>query len=144
MQLTCKRLIESKCFSLDEMLDRLEFWADRYGFWRSTDDGKDIVYRRGSHWHALYTFDIRKVPTEVRIHNTHDEVGTCVCTISCGSWLQFSTPGDERRLSQEMDLLEACLKGAFTAPNAEEGSFPSADRDVNRGSQNIQERKTDR
>jgi hypothetical protein len=27
--------------------------------------------------------------------------------------MQVSTPGDEARLSEQVDLLEACLKGAF-------------------------------
>ncbi len=114
MRLTSKKLVKTGCDSRQELLEHLEFWSGRYGFERAEDNEEDFVYRRGSHWHALYTFDIRKVPTKVSVRVLHDGPGACVCTMSCGSWFQFSTPGDVKRLSDEMDLLEACLKGAFS------------------------------
>ena len=139
MRLTAKRLVESGLLSRVEVREQLEVWAERYGFQRAPDEADDFVYRRGSHWHAMYTFDIRKVPTEVRVRVIHDELGTCICSMSCGSWFQYSTPGDERRLSAELDLLEACLKGAFRerAMSADPDNTPNRDR--NRGSQDIQE-----
>src|SRR5207253_10507175 len=62
-------------------------------------------------------------------------LGTCLCTMSCGSWLQFSTPNDDKRLSQEMDLLEACLKGTFTDRTLPTEKDIAQNRDGNTGSQ---------
>jgi hypothetical protein len=97
------------------VLDRLIFWADRYGFTRSADVGDAFVFTRGSEWHALYTFDIRKVPTTVEVVMVPGEAGSCLCTMTCASWFQVAAPRDEWRLSEQMDLLEACLKGALAA-----------------------------
>lgn len=138
MRITVKRLVETGCRSEEELADRLGFWAARYGFRRAPDGIGCFVYERGSHWHAIYTFDIRKVPTEVRVTLLDDGAGICRCTISCGSWLQISTPGDEDRLSQEMDLLEACIGGALADPYSV-GVEKGFSRRRNRGSQDIQE-----
>ncbi len=138
MHVTTKRLVESGTHSKAEILARLDLWADRYGFARSADDAEDFIYVRGSHWHALYTFDIRKVPTQVRIRMLNDDLGTCVCTMTCGSWLQISTYGDEKRLSDELDLLAACLQGAFSPAARPAETRIAPERDRHTGSQDIQ------
>ena len=48
-----------------------------------------------------------------------DGTGLCVCTMACGTWLQVSTPGDEPRFSEQMDLLEACLKFIDDTPKGD-------------------------
>ena|ERR1041385_8976809 len=115
MNLFAKRIVESGCNSRLEAAQRLGFWADRYGFTRDADDGDDFVFKRGSQWSAVYTFDIRKVPTETRITWIASTPGLCVCTMNVASWLQTPTPSDETLLSEQMDLLEACLKAALGA-----------------------------
>lgn len=139
MHLTLKRLVGSGCRSRAGLIERLAFWADRYGFRPAAAAGSDFVYTRGSHWQALYTFDLRKVPTEVRVRFVDDEAGDCLCTMTCGTWLQFSAPGDEQRLAEQMDLLEACLKGALAEQGsaAEPGAKPGPGR--NQVSPGIQE-----
>jgi len=139
MHLISKRVVESGCATRGEVLERLDYWARRYGFQRTEDREDDFTYCRGSHWHAFYTFDIRKVPTEVRVRFISDGLGTCVCNLSCGSWFQFSTPGDPKRVSDEMDLLEACLKGAFSDTKANPEIGEERRRERNRGSHDIQE-----
>jgi hypothetical protein len=122
MRLKETRTIDSGCASPEQIKERLNRWAARYKFTNDSpeagdfdDAGKgDLLYRRGSHWQAFYTFDIRKVPTVVRVvfHPSHP--GQVTCSMECGSWLQFSTAADTTRVSEQMDLLEACLKGALS------------------------------
>jgi hypothetical protein len=122
MRLTEKRTVDSGCASPEQIKDRLNRWAARYGFTSDSpeegdfdDSGQgDLLFRRGSHWQAFYTFDIRKVPTIVRIVFHPSQTGQVTCSMECGSWLQFSSPADAKRLSEQMDLLEACLKGALS------------------------------
>jgi hypothetical protein len=114
MRITIKRLVESGCRSREDLSARLAFWASRYGFLRIEDDENTFIFSRGSHWQALYTFDIRKVPTTVTVEMRSDKDGLCQCGMTCGSWLQISAPRDQQRLSEQMDLLEACLKGAIS------------------------------
>jgi hypothetical protein len=114
MRLKEERTIHSGCASRDQVKDRLDRWAARYGFTSDHSGIDDLTFQRGSHWKALYTFDIRKIPTVVRIEFSLSEVGQVTCRIQCGSWLQFSTLGDQKRLSEQLDLLEACLKGVLS------------------------------
>jgi hypothetical protein len=114
VNLFAERLVVSGCATEPELFRRLEFWARRYGFELIANVAEgDFVFKRGSHWQAVYTFDIRKVPTQVEIRLIDEEHGICRCTMSCGSALQMTAPNDDRRLSEQMDLLEACLKEAI-------------------------------
>jgi hypothetical protein len=113
MRLKEERTIHTGCSSRNEVEDRLLGWAERYGFAMENSVVGDFVFRRGSHWRALYTFDLRKIPTVVAIDFDSANGEEVTCRMQCGSWLQFSTPGDPKRLAEQMDLLEACLKGAL-------------------------------
>ena len=125
MKLVARRLVESGCLPRAEVLERLDFWANRYRFARSADVNDAFVFTRGSEWHALYTFDIRKVPTRVEVVLIPRELGLCICTMTCESWFQVTAPGDEWRLSEQVDLLEACLKGALAAQSNDDEPIPS-------------------
>jgi len=114
MRLREERTVHSGCATRDQVADRLNFWAARYGFTRNASGGDELVFRRGSHWSAFYTFDLRKVPTEVKVEISPSDVGLLTCRARCGSWFQASTRRDQKRLSELMDLLEACLKGALS------------------------------
>jgi hypothetical protein len=142
MRITFNRLVETGCRTRAELLVRLEFWANRYGFLRTADQRDGFEYARGSQWQALYTFDVRKVPTEVHVRAVDDEYNTCFCTMTTGSWLQISAPNDQKRVSEQMDLLEACLKGLLTAKATAPDTEPDQGR--NRGSHDIQESKGQR
>ena len=60
--------------------------------------------RRGSLWHALYTFDIRKLPTTTTITWTP---GKMAIRLHCHSSLTFvtSTEGDSKRFECELAAL---------------------------------------
>ena len=139
MRVTINRLIESGCRTRAELRQRLEAWARRYDFLLTAEPPDGFEYRRGSHWHALYTFDVRKIPTEVLVRATDDTFGDCFCTITAGSWLQVTAPGDGKRVSEQMDLLEACLKGLLTGRAALADPDPEPARGRNRGSHDIRE-----
>ena len=113
MLLSEERTIHTGCSSREQVRERLSRWAERYGFVGADSDDDGLAFKRGSHWQALYTFDIRKVPTVVRITLGASEGAQVSCRLSCGSWLQFAAPGDQKRLAEQFDLLEACLKGAL-------------------------------
>jgi hypothetical protein len=70
------------------------------------------VFRRGSAWLAPWTFDIRKVPTEVTA--VHLPIsGQVAISLVCSSMWQIATPWDRARLENDFDQLWAFL---FAAP----------------------------
>src|SRR3954447_7536566 len=112
LNISFKRLVGTGGCSRTELLGRLDVWARRYAFEHVAADEGELQYRRGNAWQSLASFDIRTLPTIVRIQLLQDEAGTCVCTMSCKSWLHLTTPGDAKRVSDELDLLAACLDGS--------------------------------
>jgi hypothetical protein len=139
-RIDCKRLIESGCRSRSELVERLTFWAARYRFKRTAYVGDHLTYARGSYWRALFQ-DLRRLPITVNITVLDDELGQCSCTASCTFWLGLFIPDDEERLSEQMDLLEACLKGAIGVKRvpAEPGTTPHWGTQI--ASEEIQEKK---
>jgi hypothetical protein len=90
--------------SLTDVRDRLERWADVTGFRVSDGEGSWLL-RRGSFWAAGYTFDIRKVSTQVVVAVVGHEPLTLRCTLRCRSFLGIGTPGDSEKLEDDFDLL---------------------------------------
>jgi hypothetical protein len=62
---------------------------------------------RGSLWHAVFTFDVRKLPTTVTIEVISPT--RLHIDLLCHSALTISTPGDPKRISRELDELERQL-----------------------------------
>ena len=77
------------------------------------DNLGDWEYRRGTQLQALYSFDVRKVPTTVTITTEGEHPAKVHCSILVKSWLQFTTPGDPRRVEEQIELLEAYVKGSL-------------------------------
>lgn len=111
MHVTFNREVPLESASAD-VAGRLKRWAKAAGFVCSQESVSRWTFRRGSHWQALYTFDIHKIPTRVRvvIAGTQPPVARCEWTI--GSPLTTATPGDPARLAEQADLLVAYLKNA--------------------------------
>lgn len=95
--------------AVEEILERMECWAEYTGFdfiqagpplWR---------YRRGSSWHALYSMNVRKTPTAVVVELLPGDPRRVRCAIHCKSWLQVATPSDGEVLLDDLELLLRCL-----------------------------------
>jgi hypothetical protein len=96
-----------------DVAGRLKRWAQTARFICTSESPNRWSFHRGSHWKALYTFDIRKIPTDVQIVLTSESPLVAQCEWSMGSLLTFSTPGDAERISEQFDVLVAYLKGAL-------------------------------
>ena len=96
-----------------DIADRLSRWADASGFVCIRDTEKGWSYERGSTLAATYTFDIRKIPTEVQVSIVSEDPLKMNCKWRVHSPLQISTPGDGERIAEQFDLLIAYLKGAL-------------------------------
>lgn len=53
--------------SKEELCRRTKTWAAKSEFILESESDNESVFTRGSHWHAIYTFDVRKMPTRVSI-----------------------------------------------------------------------------
>lgn len=102
-------IIAHRAVAIDtEGLDhRIRWAAQSCGFRIETQTAERWTLRRGSLWHAVYTFGVRKLPASVTIvvispTRLHIEM-------LCTSPLTISTPGDEKRISRELDELEERL-----------------------------------
>jgi len=92
---------------------RLKRWAQATGFVCTSESPKRWLFHRGSNWKALYTFDIRKVPTDVEVSIQTESSLSAHCVWHTHSPLTLTTPGDPDRISEQLDLLVAHLRGAL-------------------------------
>lgn len=99
--------------SRQDLIQRANAWAAKSEFVLETQSMNQMVFKRGSHWHAIYTFDVRKLPTTVSLMFSGQSPANVECTFKVGSPLSISTPGDSKRVSEHFDLLVAYLKGAL-------------------------------
>jgi len=99
--------------SRQDVSQRANAWAAKCDFILETQSENQLSFTRGSHWHALYTFDVRKLPTKVSIALSGTSPVGADCTFKVGSFFSISTPGDPKRVSEQFDLLIAYLKGAL-------------------------------
>ncbi len=96
-----------------EVAARLNRWAEKAEFECTRETPQDWHFRRGSQLQAAFTFDIRKIPTDVEIAIVSDSPLTVRCQWHVHSPLTISTPGDDKRIVEQFDLLAAHLKGAL-------------------------------
>jgi len=96
-----------------EFQDRLKSWAELTGFTCITELPGRWKFCRGSNWNLSIGFDIRKTPTEVIVERNEDNPTKVYCLMHCKSWCYLATPGDLKRLSEQLDILVAHLKGAL-------------------------------
>ena len=97
----------------DELSKRLRKWAENAGFFCTSERPQFWCYRRGNSFSALYTFDIRKIPTEVSISVVSENPLQVHCSFHVKTLCQIALPGDPKRVTEQMDLLVSHLKGAL-------------------------------
>lgn len=91
----------------EELVDRLDQWARRTGFRLVVAGPPRWLYERGHWWHKLYSFDIRKWPTQVLVERRNEPPGQITCSICCRCWLTLATPNDSDKLLDDLELLVA-------------------------------------
>ena len=99
--------------SMETVSRRLNSWSKKYGLICTRDTLGDWAFRRGTHFQTSYTFDVRKVPTTVTVTMTDGQPAEVYCSILVKSWLNIATPGDPKRVEEQIELLVAYVKGAF-------------------------------
>jgi len=111
---------------------RLDRWAEKYDWVCTRSGAGHWQFTRGSALQAIYTFDIRKVPTVATVTLTtgspqqedsiqaglqlrveSDSSAELHCSMHVRSFLQIETPGDHKRVQEQLDVLIGHLKGAF-------------------------------
>jgi hypothetical protein len=118
-----------RSFALDvaatELRARLLAWAERAGFRFVEESPGRWLFRRGSQLHALYSFDIRKIPTVLEVKHL-PAAGKVAVSLICGSWSQLLTSSDRDKLENETATLFAWLCDA-DAPRSDGRRKASAD-----------------
>ena len=99
--------------SSDEITNRATTWAAKADFVLKTQTSTQLRFVRGSLWKALYTFDVRKLPTGVTLTVSEGSPTTVTCEFDVRSPITIQTPGDEKRISEHFDLLIAHLTGTL-------------------------------
>ena len=107
-----ERAFEIRCDATD-IKKRLEVWAEKSNFTRTLDSDKSWEFKRGTHFQASYTFDVRNIPTTVRVEASGTDSLSVRCTFHVKSTLNIETSGDKKKVSEQFDLLEAHLKAAL-------------------------------
>jgi len=103
-------------FSFKDDIKKLEFrtklWATKYKFKLVERDSIKWVFKRGNHFRASCSFDVRYVPTTVKIYYL---VGVKKVNISfhVKSLFYATMPDDKFRVDEQVELLIAYLKGIF-------------------------------
>jgi len=97
----------------DTIRERLGKWSDKYTFICTRDQHADWEFQRGSHLMAAFTFDVRKIPTTVTINVSDGTPEHVECIMHVKSSWNIATPGDPKRVEEQIELLIAYLKGAF-------------------------------
>jgi hypothetical protein len=110
MRIELKRVIELS-ISAELLRERLIGWSVLAGF----TEGKALpdrwTFHRGSGWSAMWSFDVREVPTEVTaVHLPLS--GQVAVALVCSSMWSMETPGDRPRLQDDFDQLCAFLIAA--------------------------------
>ena len=106
-----------RSFMIDESIEnvsrRLKLWSQKYGLTCTCDTIGNWEFYRGTNLQAFYTFDVRKVPTTITVAMTEGRPANMNCSIHVKSWLSIATPGDPRRVEEQIELLIAYIKGAI-------------------------------
>ena len=98
---------------METISQRLDKWSIKYGLTCTRGVLGNWEFRRGSQLVASFTFDVRKVPTTVSITIAEGKPLSVRCSIHVKSWLNIATPGDSKRVEEQMDLLISHIKGSI-------------------------------
>ncbi len=90
---------------------RINKWAQKYNF-KLLENIKDnkFIYKRGSHFRASCSFDVRYVPTIVTIEYLENKINV---SFWVKSHFYHAMPTDNSRIDEQLELLIAYLKGSF-------------------------------
>ncbi len=112
MRLTANPVINIDA-TKDTILLRIKNWASEQGFKTLSDNGERLVFKRGSVLTALFTFDIKKIPTTIEVNITGNGPFTVNSRFEVASFLQVTTDGDQRRLEDQVQIFTGKIKGAI-------------------------------
>ena len=97
---------------LDSIPKMLKIWSQKYNFKLSETNSNIWIYTRGSNFRASCSFDVRYVPTTVKIE--YDEINTQIhCLFHVKSYFYHAMPSDPSRVDEQLELLIAYLQGVF-------------------------------
>lgn len=110
-------ILQERQFEIDlsqnEIGARLDKWANSSGFVCTTITPQRWVFERGSKLAALYSFDIKKIPTNVYVSLLASTPASLHCSFKVKSSLAMQTSGDSKRVSEQLDVLVSYIKGAL-------------------------------
>jgi hypothetical protein len=96
-----------------EIEKRLINWAKKYNFIQiNNTNNNEWSYKRGNHFRASCSFDVRYVPTTVTIRYLQDE-HLIESSFHVKSLFYIAMPSDKFRVDEQLELLIAYLKGSF-------------------------------
>jgi hypothetical protein len=110
------RIMQERQFEIEltptEIGARVKGWANSGGFVCTTDTPQLWSFERGSRLVALYTFDIKKIPTKVNVVLMPGQPQFLRCTFSVSAPFSLSTSGDKKWVSAQLDALVDHIKSA--------------------------------
>ena len=112
MNIKQETTIEVHC-DTEQLAGRLRTWAASADFTRTSTSPTGWLFHRGSNWQAVYTFDIRKVPTEVCVEISGRDPLRVYASMHCKSWLQYTSQRNRKHLSEHFGLLVEHINGAL-------------------------------
>lgn len=106
IHLTRSRYVYSKPETILAWLDE---WQRSQGFQSAAEETDSLTMKRGSHWSAAFTFDIRKIPSTLSVSVEGEYPCLLTIELRCKSPLAMQTPGDKGKLEKDLNLLEDFL-----------------------------------
>jgi len=104
----------TKTFEVErDKVGRIPSYFATQGYKLEKRSPETFLFKRGSGWAAVYTFDVRKLPTTVTVTLTDrgdDRVLILVNYNVSGKGLQIFTSGDREKIEAEMESLEVFMK----------------------------------
>jgi len=89
-----------------QLRERAFAWAKLAGFVPERDEPDRWTFRRGSALSALWTVNVRKVPTTLEVVHL-PELRSAGCFLRCSSWSQTEMPWERRTLEGDFqDLVD--------------------------------------
>ena len=82
-------------------------WAERFGFQVRREAPGEWLLWRGFGWRSWFTFDIREVPTTVRLSKLATGDNAYLLRFLCRQIASVAAPGDPRTLQGELEWLES-------------------------------------
>ncbi len=101
-------------YDYDILLSRLEKWSEKYNFklLGNNTGEKKLIYKRGNHFRASCSFDVRYVPTTVSVQLLDNE-NKIIIKFHVKSYFYKAFPSDPDRVNEQLELLIAYLRGSF-------------------------------